>query len=183
MSARTPGRWLVLAAAAAVLPGAAAAQHVTDSAWAPAYRGFRAGVSYRAFAERARALQASAQAPLVCRTSRRTARLMECAVVIRDPTDSVAFRLAAHFIEGRAGFISLGDSGGAELVERLQAETRAVYGDPTAVARGTWEWSNGRRFVRLNWRGRGSARWAFVTLTDLDVLEGIAPYVTRTPGR
>ncbi len=183
MDSRVAWQCAVFVTACAVLPVAGDAQQAIDSTWVPAYRGFRAGVSYRGFAERARALQASAQAPLVCRTSRRTARLMECAVVIRDPTDSAAFHLAAHFIEGRAGFISLGDSGGVDLVERLQAETRAAFGDPTAVARGTWEWRGGRRFLRLNWRGRGSARWVYVTLTDLDVLEGIATYVPRSPDR
>ncbi len=165
-----------------VLVGPAAAQSSTPGNVPTfAYRGFRAGQSYREFADRARALQAAPREPLVCSTARRTAQVMECAVRIRDSVDGVVFRLAAHFIDGRAGFVSFGDSGGAALVERMQGEARSAWGAPSHMARGTWEWRDGRRFTRLNWRGRGAARWIYLTLTDLDVLERIASYVTPTP--
>jgi hypothetical protein len=147
------------------------------------YRGFRTGQPYREFAQRARALQVAVRQPLICSTARRTAQVMECAVRIRDSVDGVVLQLAAHFIDGRAGFVSFGDSGDAALVERMQREARALFGPPSAMARGTWEWRAGRQFTRLNWRGRGAARWVYLTLTDLDVLERIAPYVTPTPPR
>ena len=148
---------------------------------APSYRGFVAGATYREFAQRARALQRSVREPLVCSTSRRTAQLMECRVAIHDTTDSAVFDLAAHFIDGRAGFISFGDSGGPALVPRMQGELRHLLGAPTSEARGTWEWRDDRRFTRLNWRGRGDARWIYITLTDLDVLDQVRRYVTPAP--
>jgi hypothetical protein len=168
------------------LPRTAAAQAAAAPAGsppvvAPSYRGFVAGATYREFAQRARALQRSVRDPLVCTTSRRTAQLMECRVAIRDTTDSAAFELAAHFIDGRAGFISFGDSGGPALVQRMQDELRHLLGAPTSEARGTWEWRADRRFVRLNWRGRGEARWVYLTLTDLDVLDEVRRYVTPAP--
>ena len=160
---------------------AASAPAVSPPTVAPSYRGFVAGATYREFAQRARALQRSVREPLVCTTSRRTAQLMECRVAIRDTTDSAAFELAAHFIDGRAGFISFGDSGGPALVPRLQDELRHLLGAPTSEARGTWEWRADRRFIRLNWRGRGEARWVYITLTDLDVLDEVRRYVSPAP--
>jgi hypothetical protein len=177
---------LAVVSALLVLPRTAAAQAasapaVPPPAVAPSYRGFVAGATYREFAQRARALQRSVREPLVCTTSRRTAQLMECRVAIRDTTDSAAFELAAHFIDGRAGFISFGDSGGPALVARMQDELRHLLGAPTNEARGTWEWRADRRFIRLNWRGRGEARWVYLTLTDLDVLDAVRRYVTPAP--
>ena len=49
----------------------------------PSYRGFTPGRSYQEFAERARTL--SSRDTLRCNTSRKTAQLMECGVMIRDP--------------------------------------------------------------------------------------------------
>lgn len=166
---------LTAAAQAASVPA------VAPPAVGPSYRGFVAGATYREFAQRARALQRSVREPLVCTTSRRTAQLMECRVAIRDTTDSAAFQLSAHFIDGRAGFISFGDSGGPALVQRMQDELRHLLGAPTSEARGTWEWRADRRFIRLNWRGRGDARWVYLTLTDLDVLDEVRRYVTPAP--
>jgi len=168
------------------LPLAAAAQAAAPPtapapAVAPSYRGFVVGATYREFAQRARALQQSTRRPLVCTTSRRTAQLMECRVGIRDTTDGALFELSAHFIDGRAGFISFGDSGGPALVERMQGDLRHLLGAPSSVARGTWEWRQGRRFIRFNWRGRRDARWIYLTLTDLDVLDQVRRYVTPGP--
>jgi hypothetical protein len=150
---------------------------------APSYRGFVAGTSYREFTARARALQAAPDRPLVCRTARATAQLMECGVQIRDPADGAAFYLAAQFTDGRASLLSFGDSGSTERVEALQRELRARFGAPTRSERGLWEWRApaGRQVVRLNWRGRAAARWMYVTLTDLDVLDRVARYVPRKP--
>src|SRR6185503_11887272 len=108
----------------------------------PTYRGFAPAVTYREFAERARALARSQ--PLLCRTSRRTAQLMECGVVIRDPTDSASFNLSAYILEGRVALLSFGDSGAAPLVERMQRELTTRFGQPRATGSGTWEWRAGR---------------------------------------
>jgi hypothetical protein len=174
---------LVLIALPVVAAGQVPAPTDPSPVRALSYRGFVVGASYRDFAQRARALQRSVRAPLVCNTSRRTAQLMECRVLIRDTTraDSAAFELSAHFIDGRAGFLSFGDSGGPALVERLQQELRGDLGAPTSEGRGTWEWGDHRRFLRLNWRGRGDARWVYLTLTDLDVLDQVRRYVTPAP--
>src|SRR4029077_12334744 len=64
------------------------------------YRGFRPGVSAAEFSNRARTLTRAGSTPLVCNTSTRTAQVMECGVVIRDPDDGAEFYLSGHFIDG-----------------------------------------------------------------------------------
>src|SRR3989442_6288491 len=78
----------------------------------PSYRGFTPGLSYRAFVNRANAL--ADHDVLACRTSPRTAQLMECGVVIRDPADGARFYLGGHFVEQRADIIALYDSAGVQ---------------------------------------------------------------------
>ena len=143
----------------------------------PTYRGFAPSVTYREFAERARALARSQ--PLTCRTSRRTAQLMECGVVIRDPADSASFNLSAYILEGRVALLSFGDSGAAPLVDRMQRELTARFGRPRTTGSGTWEWSAGRQVARFNWRGRGSRRWVFFELRDGAILDSISKYLPR----
>lgn len=172
-------RTACLIVATVLLPVALRSQ--ASAAQVPSYRGFRTGDSYRDFARRARAFQVVTTLPFVCSTARHTAQIMECRAAIRDSSDGAAFRLTAHFVEGRAGFVWFGDSGEVALVERMQRELRDALGAPTRVTRGTWEWGTPRRFTRLNWRARAEARWVSVTLTDLDVLDGVAAYLTPAP--
>src|SRR5438876_11670915 len=95
---------LKLALVALLAPVARAAEAT------PPYRGFTPGISYRAFIERARAL---ADSDVVrCQTSPRTAQIMECGVVIRDPGDRARFYLSAHFVEGNADVVALYYSAG-----------------------------------------------------------------------
>jgi len=143
----------------------------------PSYRGFVPGVRYREFAERARALAGAGS--LVCNTSRRTAQLMECGVAIRDSTDGATFYLSAFVLEGRVAMVSLGDSGGPSLVERVRRDLTARFGAGQRTGVSTVEWVYGRRVVRFNWRGRGSQRWIFVTLEDRDVTDRINRYARR----
>ena len=143
----------------------------------PTYRGFAPAVSYRDFAERARAV--ARRAPLTCNTSRRTAQLMECGVVIRDPNDSASFYLSAYILEGRVALLSFGDSGTTRLVERMQRELTARFGPPTVTGTGTWEWSAGRQVARFNWRGRGARRWVFLEMRDGAILDSISKYLPR----
>lgn len=151
---------------------------VTTQATAlPAYRGFAPAVSYREFAERARAI--ARREPLTCNTSRRTAQLMECGVVIRDPSDSVSFYLSAYILEGRVALLSFGDSGSAGLVERMQAELTRRFGAPKVTGASTWEWAAGRQVARFNWRGRGARRWIFLEMRDGAILDSIAKYLPR----
>lgn len=163
-------------ALALLLPAALAAQ-AAPAPLTPSYRGFQPGAPYREFAARARALQR--RDPLVCNTSTKTAQLMECGALIRDPADSAGFYLSAYVLEGKVAMVSLGDSGGPRLVERLKLELTRRFGPPHTTGIGTWEWKYGRRDVRFNWRGRGTARWIYITLADLDVMDRIGTYVRR----
>ncbi|HVH67265.1 MAG TPA: hypothetical protein VM716_05310 [Gemmatimonadales bacterium] len=146
----------------------------------PIYRGFTPGISYRAFVERARAL--ADRDTLRCETSRTTAQVMECGVVMRGPGNAPRCYLSASFVEGNAHTIAFfdsagfGDKRGVPLVERTQRELTGLFGRPRVAKRGAWEWRYGRRLVRFNWRGRGTARWVSIMLLDLDVLDRIAAY-------
>ena len=153
----------------------------------PAYRGFTPGISYRAFVERARTL---ADSDVVrCQTSPRTAQVMECGVVIRGPNDASRFYLSAHFIEGNADVVAFydsagfGDKRGVPLVDRTKKELARLFGRPRPIGKSGWEWRYGRRAVRFNWRGRGTARWVSITLMDRDVMDRISAYVKPAPRR
>lgn len=158
----------------ALLAPRASGQMIPSSAGAPSYRGFAPGASYRDFADRARRL--ARRDALVCNTSRRTAQLMECGVLIRDPADSATLYLSAYVLEGRVAMLSFGDSGTVRVVDRMKRDLAARYGRPRQTGIGTWEWTFGRQVVRLNWRGRGTARWVYVVLEDRDVLDRISQY-------
>src|SRR2546426_1517457 len=108
----------------------------------PSYRGFAPGGAYRESATRARALTRQGADPMVCNTSRRTAQLMECGVVIRDPTDSASFYLSAYVLEGKVAMVSFGDSGGVPLVDRLKTDLTTRFGRPQAVKNGMWQWNS-----------------------------------------
>jgi hypothetical protein len=145
---------------------------------APTYRGFTPGAAFREFSEHAQLLAGDER--LVCNTSRRTANLMECGAVIRDPSDGAAFYVSAFVLEGRVAMISLGDSGGPSLVDRLRRDLTARFGPGAATGVSTMEWVYGRQVVRFNWRGRGSQRWIYITLEDRDVMDRISRYVRRS---
>ena len=153
----------------------------------PVYRGFTPGISYRAFVERARTL---ADSDVVrCQTSQRTAQVMECGVVIRGPNDASRFYLSAHFIEGNADVVAFydsagfGDKRGVPLVDRTKKELTGLFGRPRPIGKSGWEWRYGRRAVRFNWRGRGTARWVSITLMDRDVMDRIARYAKTAKSR
>jgi len=153
----------------------------------PVYRGFTPGISYRAFVERARAL---ADSDVVrCQTSPRTAQVMECGVVIRDPDDASRFYLSAHFVEGDADVVAFydsagfGDKRGVPLVDRTKQELARLFGRPRPIGKSGWEWRYGRRAVRLTWRGRGTARWVSITLMDKDVMDRISRYAKAAKSR
>ncbi|HYU30480.1 MAG TPA: hypothetical protein VEK83_15730 [Gemmatimonadales bacterium] len=141
-----------------------------------AYRGFSPGMSYRDFAAQARALAQSHNDILACQTMRQTAQVMDCGVRVRDPVDSARFYLSANVIEGLASVISFLDSGKVALVGRTQDDLRRHLGVPQRRERSMWEWTKGRRFIRLNWRGGRGWRVISITLNDRDVLARIARY-------
>ena len=167
------------APALALLPAMLVAQATPQQA--PPYRGFAPGMSYRDFATRARAMARRPGDALVCNTSKRTAQLMECGLLIRDPADSATLYLSAYVLEGTVAMVSFGDSGTAALVERTGRELTARYGRPRYAHNGSWQWQYGKQFVRFNWRGRGSMRLTDVVLEDRHIMDGISKYVTRTP--
>ena len=174
----------------ATFPATGVPQTPSDPAFAiaaPVYRGFTPGLSYREFLERARPL---ADSDVVrCQTSPHTAQIMECGVVIRGPNDAARFYLSAHFIEGNADVVAFYDSAGfgnkrgVPLVDRTKKELTRLFGRPHPIGKSGWEWRYGRRAVRFNWRGRGTARWVSITLMDKDVMDRIARYAKTAKSR
>lgn len=169
-------RPFLTALAAALLASPAAAQRPM-----PAYRGFLPGAAYADFAARAnaRALRDS----LVCTTSRRTAQLMECGLVVRDSGGGTPY-LSAYVLEGRVAMVAwydstgFGSGDGPALVAAWQRAARAAFGTPHPRGRGAWEWKfAGARAARLTWRARGTARWVSLTLTDDTVMARIRRYL------
>lgn len=140
------------------------------------YRGFTPGMPYREFSTRARALAQSNDDILACQTMHQTAQVMDCGVRARDPVDSARFYLSANVIEGRTSVISFVDSGKVTLVRRTQDDLRRQLGAPQRRERSMWEWTKGRRFIRLNWRGGRDWRVISITLNDRDVMDRIARY-------
>ncbi len=56
---------------------------------------------------------------------------------------------------------------------------RKRLGVPQRRERSMWEWTKGRRFIRLNWRGGRDWRVISITLNDRDVMDRIARYRPR----
>jgi len=147
-----------------------------------AYRGFAPGMSYRDFAARARSIAQGDSDILACQTMHSTAQVMDCGVRVRDPVDSARFYLSANVIEGRTSVIAFVDSGKVALVRRVQDDMRKRLGVPRRE-RSMWEWTKGRRFIRLNWRGGRDWRVISITLNDRDVMNRIANYVPKRKPR
>lgn len=141
-----------------------------------AYRGFTPGMPYREFATQARSIAQSNRDVLACQTMQHSAQVMDCGVQVRDPADSARFYLSANVIEGRVSVLSLFDSGSVALLKRTQNDMRQRLGPPQRRERSMWEWSRGRRFIRLNWRGAREWRVVSITLNDRDVMDRIARY-------
>src|SRR5437762_11401463 len=148
-----------------------------------AYRGFAPGMPYRDFAARARSIAQGDSDILSCQTMRRSAQVMDCGVRVRDPADSARFYLSANVIEGRTSVIAFVDSGKVALVKRTQDDVRRHLGLPQRRERSMWEWTRGRRFIRLNWRGGRGWRVISITLNDRDVMDRIANYVPKPKSR
>ncbi len=144
-----------------------------------AYRGFAPGMSYRDFSAQARSLAPTKDDILACQTMRQSAQVMDCGVRMRDPVDSAGFYLSANVIEGRTSVISFVDSGKVALVRRTQDDLRRHLGLPQRRERSMWEWTKGRRFIRLNWRGGRGWRMISITLNDRDVMDRIARYLPK----
>ncbi|MDP3911123.1 MAG: hypothetical protein Q8Q14_12100 [Gemmatimonadales bacterium] len=174
----SPARAVLWALATPALLAAQTPAAASPAASAPSYRGFTPGRPYQEFATRAREL-AGGDA-LRCNTSRQTAQLMECGVMIRDPKDSARFYLSAYVLEGRIAMVSFTDSGGPRLVEWARRDLTTRLGPPKRRERSMLEWSSGRHVARLNWRGAGQARWISITLRDDEVMDRIARYVNRS---
>jgi hypothetical protein len=141
-----------------------------------AYRGFAPGMSYRDFAARARSIALGDSEVLACQTMHNTAQVMDCGVRVRDPVDSARFYLSANVIESRTSVIAFVDSGKVDLVRRTQDDIRKRLGTPSRRERSMWEWTKGRKFIRLNWRGGRDWRVISITLNDRDVMDRIARY-------
>ena len=143
------------------------------------YRGYTPGMAYRDFATKARAM-ARPKEVLGCQTMKSSAQVMDCGIRVLDSADSAAFYLSANVIEGRTSVISFIDSGKVSLVTQRQNELRQQLGAPQRRERSMWEWTNGPRFIRLNWRGAQDWRVVSITLNDREVMNRIASYVPHT---
>lgn len=165
---------------ALLAPTLSLGQGAPPAATTATYRGFAPGAPYRDFAERARSL--ARQDVLRCNTSRNTAQLMECGVVIRDPADGANFYLSAYVLEGKVAMVAFydsagfGDTRGVPLVDRTKRDVTRRFGRPRPIGKSGWEWRYGRKVVRFSWRGRGTGRWVSITLTDNDVMDRISRY-------
>ena len=58
-------------------------------------------------------------------------------------------------------------------------DLRKRLGLPQRRERSMWEWTKGRRFIRLNWRGGRGWRVISITLNDRDVMDRIARYLPK----
>src|SRR5258706_10209980 len=144
-----------------------------------AYRGFTPGMSYRDFSAQARALAPTKDEILACQTMRQSAQVMDCGVRMRDPVDSARFYLSANVIEGRTSVISFVDSGTVALVRRTQDDLRKRLGLPQRRERSMWEWTKGRRFIRLNWRGGRGWRGDSINLQHRPRLDRYPRYLPK----
>jgi hypothetical protein len=148
-----------------------------------AYRGFSPGMAYRDFAARARSIARGDSDILGCQTMKRTAQVMDCGVRVKDPVDSAQFYLSANVIEGQTSVIAFVDSGKVPLLKLRQDDLRRALGPPQRRERSTWEWTKGRRFIRMSWRGRADWRVISITLNDRTVMDRIARYVPKPTRR
>ncbi|MGH9784422.1 MAG: hypothetical protein ACRD88_09570 [Terriglobia bacterium] len=173
--------WCVCVALVPALAAQSRTTPATPVTFSANYRGFSPGRPYREFAELARSL--ARRDTLRCNTSRKTAQLMECGVMIRDPSDSARFYLSAYVLEGKIAMVSLTDSGGPNLVQWARRDLTKRFGPAHRRERSMMEWTSGRRVARLNWRGRGTVRWISITLRDDEVMDHISKYVARPTRR
>lgn len=139
-----------------------------------AYQNLRPGSRLAEFARDVNRL--AARDSLRCRTSTRTADLMECGAVVRDG-DRRPY-ISAFVIAGRIAMISVIDSGGPALVDDWRSRLRSTYGDARPTGRGMVEWVATSTVARFTWRGRGDQRWISLTLTHEPTLAEIDRYLS-----
>src|SRR5437660_7310089 len=114
---------------------------------------------------------------------------MCCIVFKRARKDKDWFYLRANFIGENSGVWTsyhsedFGYKRGVPLVDRTKKELTRLFGRPHPIGKSGWEWRYGRRAVRFNWRGRGTARWVSITLMDKDVMDRIARYAKTAKSR
>jgi len=115
------------------------------------------------------------------------ARAKHVLSLVRSMMTSPDERSRANAIESRTSVIAFVDSGKIALVRRTQEDMRKRLGPPSRRERSMWEWTKGKRFIRLNWRGGRDWRVISITLNDRDVLARIAHYrparTTRPPAK
>ena len=125
-----------------------------------AYRGLEPGIPLTDLSRAVNRLAAGDS--LSCRTSPRTAALMECGASIADQGHLLT--LSAFVIEGRVGLLSVTDSGGPDLVARWRQGLASQWGPGIETPRAMVQWVNGSSVARFTWRAAGDARWVSLTL-------------------
>jgi len=138
-----------------------------------AYRGLEPGVSFADFALAASRLMAGDS--LTCRTSPRTAALMECGTTITEAAGRLT--LSAFVISGQIALLSVTDSGGPDLVARWRDSLTGSWGPGTETNRAMIQWADGGRVARLTWRTAGEMRWIALTVAHDETLARIENFV------
>jgi len=142
------------------------------------YRGLEPGMPFADFSRAANRLGAADS--LTCRTSAKTASLMECGITIADRERRLT--LSAFLIEERVGMLSVTDSGGPELVDRWRNALIGSWGPGIGTTRAMVQWVAGEKVARLTWRAAGQQRWVSLTLAHdptLARIEEFLPGATR----
>jgi len=144
-----------------------------------AYRGLEPGIALSDFSRAANRLAAGDS--LSCRTSAKTAALMECGVTVAD--GDARLTISAFVIAGQVGMLSVTDSGGPELVDRWRGTLAGSWGPGTETARAMMQWVAGDRVARLTWRAAGERRWVSLTLAHDPTLARIEEFLPASTRR
>lgn len=138
------------------------------------YRSLRAGAPLAEFATAVNGMIGADS--LRCRTSPRTASLMECGAFVLDG-DRQPY-VSAFVIAERIAMISVTDSGGPALLASWRDRLDSTYGPGRPTGRGMVEWIDGATVARFTWRGTRQQRWTSLTLTHQPTLAQIDRYLS-----
>ena len=141
------------------------------------YRTLQPGTDFEEFSTQVRAL--SEAEPVSCRTSARTAELMECGVSIPAVDGGNDPYIAVYIIAGQIAMLSVVDSGTPGLVDRWRGEMQTTFGPSTSARTAMEEWVDGESVARLTWRGTQSKQWISLTIIHEPTMARILEYMIR----
>src|SRR5260221_12867205 len=91
--------------------------------------------------------------------------------------------MSAYLGEGSAEVVllyasaDLGKRGAVLMVAGTKKKLTRLFGRPRPIGKSGWEWRYGRRAVRFNWRGRGTARRGAITLMGRDGMDPVSAHL------